>query len=42
VVVLFCLLITLQFGIIISHDLIDIPGLVNGSQIQAVSGRRRA
>ena len=40
-VVLFSLLIVLQFVIIISHDLIDIPGLVSGSQIQAVVGRRK-
>ena len=36
-VVLFSLLIVLQFVIIISHDLIDIPGLVSGSQIQGTS-----
>lgn len=40
-VVLFSLLIILQFVVIVSHDLIDIPGLVHGSQIQAVIGRRK-
>ncbi len=40
-VVLFSLLIILQFAIIISHDLIDIPGLVHGAQIQAMIGRRK-
>ena len=40
-VVLFSLLIILQFVIIISHDLIDIPGFVSGSQIQAVMGRHK-
>ena len=40
-VVLFSLLIILQFAIIITHDLIDIPGLVHGSQIQAIMGRRK-
>ncbi len=35
---LFACLIALQFLIIVSHDLIDIPGLVHGSQIQAQIG----
>ena len=38
---LFTWLITLQFFIIVIHDLIDIPGLVNGSQVQARIGRRK-
>ena len=38
---LFTCLIVLQFVIIISHDLIDIPGLVHGSQVQAHIGRRK-
>jgi hypothetical protein len=36
---LFTCLIVLQFLIIVSHDLIDIPGLVRGSQIQAQIGK---
>jgi hypothetical protein len=38
---LFTLLITLQFVIIASHDLIDIRGWVHGSQVQALMGRRK-
>ena len=38
---LFTLLITLQFVIIASHDLIDISGWVHGSQVQALMGRRK-
>ena len=37
---LFTCLLVLQFAIIESHDLIDIPGWVHGSQVQAVLGRR--
>jgi hypothetical protein len=37
----FTCLILLQFGIIVSHDLIDIPGWVHGSQVQAHLGRRK-
>lgn len=37
---LFSCLIALQFLIILSHDLIDIPGLVHGSQMQAHVGRQ--
>jgi hypothetical protein len=40
-VLLFTCLITLQFAIIVSHDLIDIPGWVHGSQVQALIGRRK-
>lgn len=40
-VILFTCLIILQFGIIISHDLIDIPSWVHGSQVQALIGRRK-
>jgi hypothetical protein len=40
-ITLFTCLITLQFGIIVSHDLIDIPGWVHGSQVQALIGRRK-
>jgi len=38
---LFTCLIILQFAIIVSHDLIDIPGWVPGSQVQALIGRRK-
>jgi hypothetical protein len=40
-ITLFTCLITLQFVIIASHDLIDIPGWVHGSQIQTFIGRRK-
>lgn len=40
-ILLFSCLIVLQFVIIISHDLIDIPGWVHGSQVQAQIGRRK-
>ena len=39
-IVLFSCLIVLQFLIIISHDLIDVPGWIHGSQIQSELGRR--
>jgi hypothetical protein len=38
---LFTCLITLQFVIIASHDLIDIRGWVHGSQVQTLIGRRK-
>jgi hypothetical protein len=37
----FTCLIILQFAIIVSHDLIDIPGWVHGSQVQAFIGKRK-
>lgn len=40
-IALFTCLITLQFLVIVSHDLIDIPGWVHGKQVQAVIGRRK-
>ena len=40
-VTLFTWLIVLQFVIILTHDLIDIPGWVHGSQIQAELGKRK-
>jgi hypothetical protein len=40
-ITLFTCLITLQFAIIVSHDLIDIPGWVHGSQVQSFIGRRK-
>ena len=38
---LFTYLIVLQVIIIISHDLVDIPGWVHGSQIQVLMGKRK-
>lgn len=38
---LFTCLIVLQFAIIVFHDLIEIPGWVHGSQVQAQIGRRK-
>lgn len=38
---LFTCLISLQFVIIACHDLIDIPGWIHGSQVQALIGRRK-
>jgi hypothetical protein len=38
---LFTCLIILQFVIILTHDLIDVPGWVHGSQVQAQIGRRK-
>ena len=38
-ITLFTCLIILQFGIILTHDLIDIPGWVHGSQVQAMMGK---
>ncbi len=40
-VALFTCFIILQFAIIASHDLINIPGWVHGNQIQALMGRRK-
>jgi hypothetical protein len=41
IITAFTCLIILQFAIIVSHDLIDIPGWVHGSQVQALLGRRK-
>jgi hypothetical protein len=38
--ILFTGLITLQFLVVVLHDLVNIPGWTNGTQIQAVIGRR--
>jgi len=38
---LFTCLIVLQFLIVVSHDLIDVPGWIHGSQIQAQIGKRK-
>lgn len=38
---LFACLIVVQFLLIVTHDWIDVPGWVTGSQVQAVIGRRR-
>jgi hypothetical protein len=40
-ILLFTCLIVLQFVIIVAHDLIDIPGWVHGSQVQAQIGKRK-
>jgi hypothetical protein len=40
-ITLFTCLITLQFVIIASHDLIDIPGWVHGPQVRTIIGRRK-
>ena len=40
-ILLFSCLIVLQFFVVISHDLIDIPGWVHGSQVQAQIGKRK-
>ena len=38
---LFTCLIVLQFAVIVAHDLVDIPGWVHGSQVQAMMGNAR-
>jgi hypothetical protein len=38
---LFTILIALQFAVVTSHDLLDIPGWAHGSQVQAVVGRSK-
>lgn len=38
---LFACLIVAQFVVVATHDWIDIPGLVRGSQVQAIIGRRK-
>ncbi len=38
---LFAILITLQGGLIVFHDLVDIPGWHHGRQVRAVVGRRK-
>ena len=40
-ITLFTCLIILQFVVIASHDLIDIPGWVHGAQVQSILGRRK-
>jgi hypothetical protein len=37
----FTFLITLQFVVVVAHDLVDIPGWTHGKQVQAVVGRRK-
>jgi hypothetical protein len=39
--ILFTSLIIAQFIVVAAHDWIDIPGIVCGSQVQAVFGRRK-
>jgi hypothetical protein len=38
---LFTCLIALQFVVVISHDLVDIPGWTHGAQVQSIIGRRK-
>jgi len=38
---LFTCLITLQFVVVTSHDLVDIPGWTHGRQVQSIVGRRK-
>jgi hypothetical protein len=38
---LFAFLITLQFVVVTSHDLVDIPGWTHGTQVQSIVGRRK-
>jgi hypothetical protein len=38
---LFTCLITLQFVVVTSHDLVDIPGWTHGTQVQSIVGRRK-
>jgi hypothetical protein len=38
---LFTLFITLQFVVVVLHDLIDIPGWTHGSQVKSVVGPRK-
>lgn len=38
---LFACLITVQFVVVASHDLVDIPGWTHGSQVRSVVGRRK-
>ncbi len=38
---LFAALITLQFVVVATHDLIDIPGWTHGAQVQSLLGRRK-
>jgi hypothetical protein len=40
-ILIFTCLIVVQFFIILGHDLIDIPGLLLGSKVQARIGKRR-
>jgi hypothetical protein len=37
----FALLVTLQGVLIVTHDLVDIPGWAHGSQVRATVGRRK-
>jgi len=37
----FSVLITLQFFVVASHDLVNISGWAHGAQVQAVVGRRK-
>src|SRR5881394_1642853 len=37
----FAILISLQFALVVSHDLVDIKGWAHGSQVQAIVGRQK-
>ena len=39
--IVFTCLITLQFIVVVSHDLVDIPGWTHGSQVRSIIGRRK-
>jgi len=39
--ILFTFLITLQFVVVISHDLVDIPGWTHGAQVRSLVGPRK-
>src|SRR4051812_10809605 len=38
---LFICTLVIQFAVIVSHDLLNIPGWTHGSQVQLVIGRRK-
>ena len=38
---IFTILLAVQFVVVATHDLVDIPGWTHGSQVQAVIGRRK-
>ncbi len=40
-IAIFTALLLLQFLIVALHDLVDIPGWITGSQVQAVMGKRK-
>jgi hypothetical protein len=38
---LFAILITLQFALVVFHDMVDVPGWHHGRQVRAVIGQRK-